>query len=231
MSISRRTAIAVRSIGVASAAAAIALGVAGNAFACSITEFTPTASCTAGQGAINVLDKDGSGTHVNITVHQGDNVVGSKDDVVGTQEGVNVSIPVAWTPNTTYTVTVVKTSGAKVGDKDVTTGSEACATPPTTPPPTSPPVTTPTTPATEAPTTTPAAPATTPPTAAPTSSAAAPVVDDTNAPSPAAGGSSDLAETGGGSNTGMIAGIAGALVVIGGGAVFGLRRRGAAARH
>jgi LPXTG-motif cell wall-anchored protein len=48
-----------------------------------------------------------------------------------------------------------------------------------------------------------------------------------NAPSPAAG-ESNLAETGANSNTGLIVGIAAALVVIGGGAVFfGLRRRGA----
>jgi LPXTG-motif cell wall-anchored protein len=48
-----------------------------------------------------------------------------------------------------------------------------------------------------------------------------------NAPSPAAG-ESNLAETGANSNTGMIVGIAAALVVVGGGAVFfGLRRRGA----
>jgi LPXTG-motif cell wall-anchored protein len=48
-----------------------------------------------------------------------------------------------------------------------------------------------------------------------------------NAPSPAAG-KSNLAETGASSNTGLIAGIAAALVVVGGGAVFlGMRRRGA----
>jgi len=47
-----------------------------------------------------------------------------------------------------------------------------------------------------------------------------------NAPSPA--GESNLAETGADSNTGLIAGVAAALVVVGGGAVFfGMRRRGA----
>ncbi|MFF4691052.1 LAETG motif-containing sortase-dependent surface protein [Streptomyces sp. NPDC001307] len=54
-----------------------------------------------------------------------------------------------------------------------------------------------------------------------------PAGTSSNAPSPAAG-DSNLAETGANSNTGLIAGIAGALVVVGGGAVyFGMRRRGA----
>jgi LPXTG-motif cell wall-anchored protein len=45
---------------------------------------------------------------------------------------------------------------------------------------------------------------------------------------PAPAGDSNLAETGADSNTGIIAGIAAALVVVGGGAVFfGMRRRGA----
>ncbi|WP_344016269.1 LAETG motif-containing sortase-dependent surface protein, partial [Streptomyces thermospinosisporus] len=48
-----------------------------------------------------------------------------------------------------------------------------------------------------------------------------------NVPSPAVG-ESNLAETGANSNTGLIAGIAGALVLVGGGAVFfGMRRKGA----
>ena len=74
-----------------------------------------------------------------------------------------------------------------------------------------------------------AAPSTTKQSATPTSSP--PIVADTNAASPAAGGTADLAETGGGSNTGMIAGVAAVLVVVGGGAVFGLRRPGAVAHH
>lgn len=58
-------------------------------------------------------------------------------------------------------------------------------------------------------------------------SSAAPATPGDNAPSPAVG-DSNLAETGANSNTPMIAGIAGALVVVGGGAVFfGMRRRGA----
>lgn len=226
MSISRRTAIAVRTIGVASAAAALALGVAGNAFACHISEFSASATCTADHhGAISVVDKDTSRTEVTITVTQGGETVGTKDHVRGSDgPGVTVDFPVAWKPNTDYKVTVVAGEKA-IGDLAVKTPADACELPP------APPATTPAAPTTPA-TTTPAAPttpATTAPSATTTSSAA--VVDDTNAPSPAGGGSTDLAETGGGSNTGMIAGVAGALVVIGGGAVFGLRRRGAGAHH
>ena len=59
----------------------------------------------------------------------------------------------------------------------------------------------------------------------------APATVESNAPS-AAVGDSNLAETGANSNTGLIAGVAGALVAIGGGAVFfGMRRRGANSEH
>jgi LPXTG-motif cell wall-anchored protein len=232
VSINRRTAIAVRSIGVASAATAIAVGVAGSAFACSIDEFTPSAQCDNGKASIQVVDKDVSRTPVTITVTQGQTKVGEKKGVTGNGEGVTVSFPVAWQPSTTYTVTVVKdTDRSVVGHRDVTTPAQACATPapPTSPASPSPSTTAPdtTTPAT------PATPATTAP-AAPqpsgTASSSAPAVADTNAPSPA-GGSTNLAETGGGSNTGMIAGIAAAFVAVGGGAVFLLRRRRPSARH
>lgn len=229
MSINRRTAIAVRSIGVASAAAALALGVAGNAFACNISEFTPSATCDNGKGAITVVDKDGSNTAVTITVTHGLDQVGQQEGVKGSAEGVTFTFPVDWQPGQTYDVHVVKTNGGQlVGDKEVKTGDTPCATPTTTPP---------TTPATTAPTTPATTPATTPPeTTAPgatpssTASSSAPAVADTNAPSPASGGSANLAETGGGSNTGMIAGIAAVLVAGGGGAVFMLRRRNPA-RH
>ncbi|WP_333766994.1 LAETG motif-containing sortase-dependent surface protein [Streptomyces sp. IBSBF 2435] len=215
MSINRRTAIAVRSIGVASAAAALALGVAGSAFACHIGQFTPSASCDGDHGVITVLDQDNS-TNVDITVSQGSTEVGSQKGVKGTTEGVAFAIAVDWTPNTVYTVHVVKSAGqVEVGTKEVTTPDKACASPSP-----SPSQTTPTTPPE---TTAPAAPA-------PTTTAPAAAVADTNAPSPA-GGTSNLAETGGGSNTGMIAGVAAVLVAAGGGTVFMLRRRNPAGRH
>jgi LPXTG-motif cell wall-anchored protein len=107
-------------------------------------------------------------------------------------------------------------------DKDITpfltTPSQGCKKDtPTTPP---------ATPTKPAPTPSASTPATdTPAPSAPASTAPAGTVS--NAPSPAAG-DSNLAETGANSNTGLIAGVAGALVVLGGGAVFfGMRRRGA----
>jgi LPXTG-motif cell wall-anchored protein len=225
VSINRRTAIAVRSIGVASAAAAIALGLAGNAFACSIADFSATVSCdtASGQGVIHVKDIDSSHTSATVTVFQGDQQVGTgrfEHPAVG--DTIDISVP--WSPKTTYRVHV-KTDQNNV-DEDVTkgsttTGDEACAAPSTP------------TPSPSGSTTAPSQSPTTAPAAGPSSTAtsAAPAVDDTNAPSPAAGGAQDLAETGGGSNTTVIAGVAAALVVVGGGAVFALRRRTSGARH
>ncbi|MDD1063932.1 hypothetical protein NMG29_38200 [Streptomyces cocklensis] len=216
-----------RSIGVASAAAALALGVAGSAFACSITEFTPSASCDdSNHGVINVLDQDGSGTAVDITVSQGTTEVGSQKNVKGTREGVNFTFPVEWTANTVYTVHVVKTGGADVGTKEVTTPDKACTTTP--PPDDNPPPATP--PTDDTPSTQPTTATATPTPSASTTSPAPAAVADTNAPSPA-GGTSNLAETGGGSNTGMIAGVAAVLVAAGAGTVFMLRRRNPAGRH
>lgn len=218
MSISRRTSLMVRTAGVASAAAALALGVAGNAFACSITEFSPTISCDqqSGQGVITVVDQDSSGTKVDISVLQGGSTLATQSGVMGSKQGETFTFPVAWTQGATYTIHVVKSQGGQVGDKTVTAPNTACAAPTKSPTPSDSPTAAPTT----------AAPSTSP-TAAPTTSAAA--VADTSSPSPS--GSTSLAETGGGSNTGMIAGIAGALVVVGGGGVFMLRRRTPATRH
>jgi LPXTG-motif cell wall-anchored protein len=219
----RRTAIAVRSIGVVSAAAALALGVGGTAFACSITEFTANVSCdTATHSAdIKVTDSDTSHTSADVTVFVGDQKVG-EGSFDTPQPGATIDIAVPWQADTTYRVHV-KTDkynvDSDVTNGDLTTSGKTCAAPTTTPPATTPPTSAPTT----------APPAT--PTATPSSTTSAPAVADTNAPSPAAGGGQDLAETGGGSNTGMIAGIAAVLVAVGGGAVFALRRRTATARH
>ncbi|WP_328913797.1 MULTISPECIES: LAETG motif-containing sortase-dependent surface protein [unclassified Streptomyces] len=282
MSISRRTSLTVRSIGVASAAAALALGVAGNAFACSITEFTAAASCDDGHGVITVTDKDTT-TFVTITVSQGKNQVGSQTHVKGTKAGLPVAFSVDWQPSTTYTVRVVKENQRHdvVGTKQLKTPRQACVTTPPADnggnppaddnPPAdngdNPPVDNGDNPPADNGDNPPAdngdnppadngdnppadngdnppagngdnPPAdngdtpvdstTTSPATADTTSPAA-VVDDTNSPSPS--GATNLAETGGGSSTGMIAGIAGALVALGGGAVFMLRRRTPAARH
>src|SRR3954451_23682996 len=62
VSISRRTSTTVRALGVVSAAAALSLGVAGNALACSICELSWVASCNSDNGTatIVVTDTDGS---------------------------------------------------------------------------------------------------------------------------------------------------------------------------
>ncbi len=231
MSINRRTAIAVRSIGVVSAAAALSLAVGGTAFACDIRDFTADVSCNTATGGadVKVTDTDTSRNPVDVTVYVGDEKVGSGHfEGASTTQSIDIAVP--WHADSTYRVHV-KTLNNNLVDSDVTKGSlttngKACAAP-TTPTPTptdsTPPATTP--PATTPPTTAPASPT---PSASTTSPA--PAVGDTNAPSPAAG-AQDLAETGGGSNTGMIAGIAAALVAAGGGAVFFLRRKTATARH
>ncbi|MGW3651817.1 LAETG motif-containing sortase-dependent surface protein [Streptomyces sp. NPDC000878] len=225
MSISRRTARSVRFLGVASASAALALGVAGNAFACNISEFSAVAKCDGEKGVISVTDKDPSGTPATVTVYLGDKVIGS-EDVVGTREGVTVDFSEDWAPNTTYRVHVK--AGNQVDEyvkPDVTTPGDACKTEPTP---------TPTPPASETPE--PSEPATPTPSASEPEESATPTpsADESTPGAPAssvptpAGGSSNLAETGASSNTGVIAGIAAALVAVGGGAVFlGMRRRGA----
>ncbi|MFE7959580.1 LAETG motif-containing sortase-dependent surface protein [Streptomyces sp. NPDC057413] len=228
MSPSRRTAArSARALGVASAAAALALGVAGNALACNLSEFSAKASCEGDKGVITVTDVDASGTPALVSVYLENN--GSDDHKVGEQtvtgsrEGVTITFAEDWKPGATYRVHVL--AGDKknpIVDKDITpfltTPSQGCKKDtPTTPP---------ATPTKPAPTPSASTPATdTPAPSAPASTAPAGTVS--NAPSPAAG-DSNLAETGANSNTGLIAGVAGALVVLGGGAVFfGMRRRGA----
>ncbi|MER5600187.1 LAETG motif-containing sortase-dependent surface protein [Streptomyces sp. NPDC002265] len=232
MSISRRTARrSVRILGVSAASAALALGVAGNALACNISEFQDIkATCDGAKGAISVTDFDASNTTVTISVFLENNnadvrTVGAQT-VKGSKEGVVVSFPEDWQPNATYRI-LVQAGTKKIGEKTLTTPAEACKAEDTTTP------STPSTPSSPAEsTTTPAddesdsaSPA---PSATESETAAA---AQGNAPSAAEVGESNLAETGANSNTGMIAGIAGALVVVGGGAVFfGMRRRGASSK-
>ncbi|MFE2098463.1 LAETG motif-containing sortase-dependent surface protein [Streptomyces sp. NPDC059468] len=224
MSITRRSARrSVRILGVASASAALALGVAGQALACNITEFSAEAQCDGNKGVIVVTDKDASGTPATITVFSKnaagvEKQVGEPQDIKGSAKGATVNFQENWKPNATYRVHV------KAGDQvdedikpDLVTPSTACKkeesqtpTPPASPTPK---------PSASTPTST--------PTPSASESSSAPAGAPSNAPSPAAA-DSNLAETGASSNTGLIAGVAGALVVVGGGAVyFGMRRRGA----
>ncbi|MGW1214742.1 LAETG motif-containing sortase-dependent surface protein [Streptomyces sp. NPDC002499] len=229
MSISRRTARrSARVLGVAAATTALALGVAGNALACNINEFSAEAKCDGSKGVITVTDKDASGTPATITVFLESNGADSKQvgeqDVVGSREGVTITFNEDWSPNAEYRihVTAGKDKEHPIVDKDIAdnlkTPSAGCSKDETTPPATTPP------PSEE---TTPPAEESESPTPSPSESTTAPADTPSNAPSPAVG-DSNLAETGANSNTPMIAGVAGALVVVGGGAVFfGMRRRGA----
>ncbi|MEU6555478.1 LAETG motif-containing sortase-dependent surface protein [Streptomyces sp. NPDC046915] len=237
MSKTRRNARrSVRVLGVASASAALALGVAGTAFACEIGDFSAEATCDGGKGVIVVTDKDAAGTPAIITVFLENNgadvkQIGKPQNIKGSSTGTTVTFAEDWKPNATYRVHVK--AGKKV-DADIspnlTTPSTACQTKEPE---------TPKAPATEtskpsqsasasasapAESATPSASASE---SAPQGTSTAPAGTSNNEPSPAAG-DSNLAETGANSNTGLIAGIAAALVVVGGGAVFyGMRRRGA----
>ncbi|MEU6573726.1 LAETG motif-containing sortase-dependent surface protein [Streptomyces sp. NPDC046805] len=217
MSLTRRSARSVRILGVASASAALVLGVAGSALACQISEFSAEAKCDGTKGSIVVTDKDYSGTPAVITVFLEENgadarQVGKPQEVKGSAEGTTVTFEEDWKPGATYRVHV------KAGrvDEDIktplTTPSTACKSEDSPAPSASP---------------SKSVPAEESPAPSASESSSAPAGTSSNAPSPAAGGS-NLAETGANSNTGMIAGIAAALVAVGGGAVFfGMRRRGA----
>ncbi|MGW1895805.1 LAETG motif-containing sortase-dependent surface protein [Streptomyces sp. NPDC002004] len=226
MSISRRTASSVRFLGVASAAAALTLGVANTALACNIRDFTAVASCDNGKGVISVTDKDASGTPATITLYAKMTVPGEEDRLIGTQtidhptgEGVTITFDEDWAPEAQYRVHVKASNRVDEDIKPLLTApSEGCSkesTPPASTTPTSP------------------APSSKPsekPSEKPTPSASestTPAPGGGNSATPS-GGHEDLAETGADSNTGLIAGIAAALVAAGGAVVFALRKRGAA---
>ncbi|BDH07498.1 MULTISPECIES: LAETG motif-containing sortase-dependent surface protein [Streptomyces] len=231
MSISRRNARrSVRILGVASASAALALGVAGQALACNINDFSAEAKCTGDKGQIVVKDIDPSRKTATVTVFLENNGADEKkigeQQVTGSREGATITFDEDWKANATYRVHV-KVPG--IVDEDIkgnlTTQATACAKEEAP---------SPSAPASDSPKPTPSASSPAEESASPAPSesesgnAAAPASEaPSNAPS-AAIGDSNLAETGANSNTGMIAGVAGALVVVGGGAVyFGMRRRGA----
>ncbi|MEU1874860.1 LAETG motif-containing sortase-dependent surface protein [Streptomyces sp. NPDC048376] len=227
LSIISRTASrrSVRALGVVAASAALALSASGNALACNINEFSAEAKCDGDNGVITVTDVDPAGIPATVTVSlksTGEQV--GQETVKGSKEGTTVSFAVDWKPNTEYRVHV---KADKYVDEfikpDVTTPSTPCKTEEPSPTPSE----SSSTPSEETETPAPEPSTSAPAPSQPEGSTAPAAVPNDNAPSPAAG-DSNLAETGANSNTGMIAGIAAALVVVGGGAVFfGLRRRGA----
>nr|WP_167308833.1 LAETG motif-containing sortase-dependent surface protein [Streptomyces tendae] len=227
MSIISRTASrrSVRALGVVAASAALALSASGNALACNISEFSAAAKCDGDNGVITVTDVDPAGIPATVTVSlksTGEQV--GQETVKGSKEGTTVSFAVDWKPNTEYRVHVKADRYVDEYIKpDLTTPSTPCKTEDT---PTPTPSESSSTPSDETESPAPEPSTSAPAPSQPETTAPAAVPND-NAPSPAAG-DSNLAETGANSNTGMIAGIAAALVVVGGGAVFfGLRRRGA----
>lgn len=213
-------------LGVAGASVALAVSAVGSALACNISEFSAEAKCDGSKGVITVTDKDASGTPATVTLFLENNGADAKQigeqDVTGSREGVTITFDENWAPNAEYRVHVTAGNGdRKIVDKDITpnltTPSEGCSKDESTPPATPSPSESASTPAEDTPS----------PSESASESTTAPATTSSNAASPAAG-ESNLAETGANSNTGMIAGIAGALVVVGGGAVyFGMRRRGA----
>ncbi|MFC5202466.1 LAETG motif-containing sortase-dependent surface protein [Streptomyces kaempferi] len=221
MSISRRSVRrSARIVGVASASAALALGLAGNALACNIREFSAVATCDGFKGVIVVTDEDSSATPATVTVFLQDNGTDVKQvgeqSVKGSAEGTKVTFTEGWKPNATYRIHV-KTDNSAV-DEDIkgnlTAPSTACKQTGVEPSPT------------QAPSVSATAPAPSPTPSPSQSTSATPAKTPSNAPSPASG--AHLAETGTDSSTGVIAGIAAALVVVGvGGVFFGTRRRGA----
>ncbi|MFE6406411.1 LAETG motif-containing sortase-dependent surface protein [Streptomyces sp. NPDC057837] len=233
LSVSRRTASrrtvarSLRVLGVASASAALALGASGTAFACNINEFSAEAKCDGDKGVITVTDVDPAGVPATVSVYLQNNGADAKkvgEQVVkGSREGTTITFTENWKPNAEYRIHVKATPYVDEDIKpNLVTPATACKKeeePPASTPPA--------TPAPSAPEASPSKPAEEPGTPAPEPSESASTTPAGNAPAPAAG-DSNLAETGADSNTGVIAGIAAALVVVGGGAVFfGMRRRGA----
>ncbi|MEU1105534.1 MULTISPECIES: LAETG motif-containing sortase-dependent surface protein [Streptomyces] len=222
LSVSHR-ARAVRILGVVSASAALALGTAGNALACNISEFSAEAKCDGDKGVITVTDVDPAGIPATVTVYLQNNGADAKkvgEQVVkGSREGTTITFADDWKANAEYRIHVKASSYVDEDIKpNLVTPATACKKEE------EPPASTP--PATPTPSASPSKPAEESQSPAPEPSESQSSSPAGNAPAPA--GDSNLAETGANSNTGLIAGIAAALVVIGGGAVFfGMRRRGA----
>ncbi|MGW6547707.1 LAETG motif-containing sortase-dependent surface protein [Streptomyces massasporeus] len=223
LSVSRR-ARAVRVLGVVSASAALALGTAGHALACDISEFSAEAKCDGDKGVITVTDVDPAGIPATVSVYLQNNGADAKkvgtQVVKGSREGTTITFAEKWKPNAEYRIHV---KAAGYVDEDIkpnlVTPATACKKEEEKPPASTPP-------ATPTPSASPSKPASETESPAPEPSESQSTSPAGNVPAPA--GDSNLAETGADSNTGLIAGIAAALVAVGGGAVFfGMRRRGA----
>ncbi|QYX77253.1 LAETG motif-containing sortase-dependent surface protein [Streptomyces akebiae] len=244
MSISPRSARTSRSIGVAFASAALVLGVAGNAMACSIKDFSAVAECDGDKGVIRVTDVDPLGVKAEITVYLENNgadlrMVGSRTIEDSTAKGVTVTFDEDWEPNAEYRIHVEAKGYVDEDLPILVAPADACTAEAITPPA-----------ASKAPgksannnkdkgkdkeekekgqdESEPSQTKTSPTPSGSEGTVPAGANGD-NAPSPE--GDSNLAETGGDSNTGTIAAAAAALVALGAGAVYySMRRRGASTR-
>jgi hypothetical protein len=213
------------------------LGVANNAMASTISDFSAKAECDAkGKGVISVTDVDPKGVTAEVSVYLENN--GADERLVGTQtikdstaKGVTVTFSENWKPNAEYRIHVTAEGYVDEDIKpNLVTPSEACKKDSDTPPPASEtpkPSDEPSTPAdtdTDTPDTDTSAPS------EPESESTSPApAGDGNAPAPE--GESNLAETGADSNTPVITGVAAAFLAVGGGAIYyGTRRRGTSSR-
>ena len=228
LSIISRTASrrSVRALGVVSASAALAVGAAGNALACNIGEFSAAAKCEGDKGVITVTDVDPAGVPAVVTVYLQNNGADAEkigeQTVKGSREGNTITFAADWKPNAEYRIHV---KADPYVDEDIKPNLVDPVTPPARPRTLEPdPVGGSSTPSDGR---SPGQPSRPPRPPRRRSQSTAPAAAPSNAPSPAAG-DSNLAETGAELQHRLIAGIAAALVAVGGGAVFfGLRRRGA----
>ncbi len=211
-------------------------GVAGNAMACTIKDFSAVAECDGGKGVIRVTDVDPLGVPAEVTVYLENN--GADLRKVGTQviegstaEGVTVTFDENWKPKAEYRIHI---AADKYVDEDLpilVAPDKSCKKADDTPPasddkpekpekPGKPAEEEPGKPAEEGKA----------PTPSPSESGTPAGSGGTNnLPSPE--GDSNLAETGADSDTGPIAGVAAVLVALGVSAVFySMRRRGSSMR-
>ncbi|WP_431986336.1 LAETG motif-containing sortase-dependent surface protein [Streptomyces griseoflavus] len=225
LSLTRRTVSrSVRALGVVSASAALTLGIAGSAAACNINEFSAEAKCVGDNGVITVTDVDPAGVPATVTVflqNNGADIQKIGEQVVkGSRKGTTITFEEDWKPNAEYRIHVKATPYVDEDIKpNLTTPATPCKGEEEPPAPEEP------APTPSQSSSTPAEEPGTPAPSASESGSTPPADTSGNVPSPA--GESNLAETGAGSNTGLIAGVAAALVAVGGGAIFfGMRRRG-----
>ncbi|WP_333770005.1 LAETG motif-containing sortase-dependent surface protein [Streptomyces sp. IBSBF 2435] len=218
-----------RSAAVAAAGMAAMIGTA--VLAAPASAHTPVWSVTCNSVQVDLTNYS-TGRHVqnsvSLTVVGGEGALADNEDFGGSFHATE-ALPAHDSPLTVRLV--VKAGDNKKYNVDETKVSPVCDTPtsPSVSPSTTPPTTAPetTAPPTTAPETT--APGTTAPTTAPVPAGTtnAPVVAGTTS----AAGGGDLAETGSSSATPMIAGIAVAVVVAGGGLVLWTRKRGSSAHR